>query len=51
MNIFEPDRIFDRIIIERGRKYYEDGNIIELNRPDAKHCNALVKGTELYRGC
>ena len=49
MNIFEPDRIFDRIIIERGRKYYEDGNIIELNRPDAKRCNALVKGTELYR--
>lgn len=49
MNIFEPDRIFDRVIIERGRKYYEDGNIIELNRPDAKRCNALVKGTEFYR--
>ena len=49
MNIFEPDRIFDKVIIERGRKYYEDGNIIEINRPDAKRCNALVKGTELYR--
>lgn len=43
------DRNFFNPIVERGKKYYEQGKILELKKIDEKLYSAIVAGSENYK--